>query len=123
MGAQVKMLTEAWEYTSADRFLHCLPLHHVHGLFNALLAPIYADAAVDFMPKFSMRGVWQRWCESYPTPGSEFENAITVFTTSAANQLRLMMCGLFVFPYPVMKQWESITGHQLLERLNATRKS
>lgn len=144
MGAQVKMLTEAWEYTSADRFLHCLPLHHVHGLFNALLAPLYAGAAVDFMPKFSVRGVWQRWRESYPTPGSKSENAITVFTgvptmyvrllqgydvmdtdsqkvaASAANQLRLMMCGSSALPYPVMKQWESITGHRLLERYGMT---
>ncbi|KAG2305963.1 hypothetical protein Bca52824_025711, partial [Brassica carinata] len=28
INSQVRMLTEAWEYTSADRFLHCLPLHH-----------------------------------------------------------------------------------------------
>jgi malonyl-CoA/methylmalonyl-CoA synthetase len=144
IGAQVKMLAEAWEYTSADRFLHCLPLHHVHGLFNALLAPLYAGAAVDFMPKFSVRGVWQRWCESYPTTGSKSENAITVFTgvptmyvrllqgydvmdpdsqkaaASAAHQLRLMMCGSSALPYPVMKQWESITGHRLLERYGMT---
>lgn len=26
---QVQILTEAWEYTSADQFLHCLPLHHI----------------------------------------------------------------------------------------------
>lgn len=144
MGAQVKMLTETWEYTSADRFLHCLPLHHVHGLFNALLAPLYAGAVVDFMPKFSVRGVWQRWRESYPTAGSKSENAITAFTgvptmyvrllqgydvmdpdsqkvaASAANQLRLMMCGSSALPYPVMKQWESITGHRLLERYGMT---
>lgn len=144
MGAQVKMLAEAWEYTSADRFLHCLPLHHVHGLFNALLGPLYAGAAVDFMPKFSVRGVWQRWCESYSTVGSKSENAITVFTgvptmyvrllqgynvmdpdsqkaaASAAHQLRLMMCGSSALPYPVMKQWESITGHRLLERYGMT---
>ncbi|KAJ4950346.1 hypothetical protein NE237_027178 [Protea cynaroides] len=28
--SQVQFLTEAWEYTSADQFLHCLPLHHIH---------------------------------------------------------------------------------------------
>nr|KAJ0186416.1 hypothetical protein LSAT_V11C900495310 [Lactuca sativa] len=27
--AQVKTLSTAWEYTSSDRFLHCLPLHHI----------------------------------------------------------------------------------------------
>ncbi|KAJ4957451.1 hypothetical protein NE237_024562 [Protea cynaroides] len=142
--SQVQILTEAWGYTSADQFLHCLPLHHVHGLFNALLAPLYAGAVVEFMPKFSVRGIWQRWRESYPKDGNKVDDAITVFTgvptmytrllqgyealdselkatsASAASQLRLMMCGSSALPYPVMQQWESITGHRLLERYGMT---
>ncbi|CAK8574699.1 unnamed protein product [Lathyrus sativus] len=31
--AQIQALTKAWEFTSADRFLHCLPLHHIHETF------------------------------------------------------------------------------------------
>lgn len=144
IAAQVQILTEAWEYTPADRFLHCLPLHHVHGLYNALLAPLYAGAVVDFIPKFSVREVWQRWIESYDGDGSKAEDAITVFTgvptiyarllqgyelmgtesqkaaASAARQLRLMMCGSSALPYPVMEQWEKITGHRLLERYGMT---
>ncbi|KAJ4718092.1 Malonate--CoA ligase [Melia azedarach] len=142
--AQVQMLTEAWEYTSDDQFLHCLPLHHVHGLFNALLAPLYAGATVEFLPKFSVRGIWQRWRESYPTNGNRAGDAITAFTgvptmytrliqgyeamdaelqaasASAAKQLRLMMCGSSALPLPVMQQWETITGHRLLERYGMT---
>ncbi|ESR40182.1 hypothetical protein CICLE_v10025185mg [Citrus x clementina] len=144
IAAQVQMLTEAWEYTSADQFLHCLPLHHVHGLFNALLAPLYAGATVEFMPKFSVRGIWQRWRESYPVNGNGAGDAITAFTgvptmytrliqgyeamdtelqaasASAAKQLRLMMCGSSALPLPVMQQWETITGHRLLERYGMT---
>ncbi|XP_073115243.1 probable CoA ligase CCL8 isoform X2 [Elaeis guineensis] len=142
--SQVQILTEAWEYTCSDQLLHCLPLHHVHGLFNALLAPLYAGAVVEFMPKFSVRGVWQRWRESYPKDGSIVDGAITLFTgvptmyarllqgyetmdsdlqvasASAASKLRLMMCGSSALPYPVLKQWEEITGHRLLERYGMT---
>lgn len=32
------------------------------------------------MPKFSVRGIWQRWRESYPVDGTRAEDAITVFT-------------------------------------------
>lgn len=32
------------------------------------------------MPKFSVRGIWQRWRESYPNNGSKNDEAITVFT-------------------------------------------
>ncbi|KAK2432577.1 AMP-dependent synthetase and ligase family protein [Trifolium repens] len=149
--AQVQSLAKAWEYTSADQFLHCLPLHHihendihVHGLFNGLLAPLYAGSTVEFLPKFSVRGVWQRWRESYPTDGSKADDAVTVFTgvptifarliqgyhamdpelqaasASAARNLRLMMCGSSALPQPVMQEWEAITGHRLLERYGMT---
>ncbi|XP_065866149.1 probable CoA ligase CCL8 [Euphorbia lathyris] len=142
--AQVQTLAEAWEYRSTDQFLNCLPLHHVHGLFNALFAPIYAGSTVEFMTKFSVRGIWQRWRESFPANGSKSDNAITVFTgvptmytrliqgyeamdpelqqasASAARQLRLMMCGSSALPLPIMEQWEKITGHRLLERYGMT---
>ncbi|KAI6671892.1 hypothetical protein NL676_006777 [Syzygium grande] len=32
ISAQVKTLAEAWEYTSTDQFLHCLPLHHIQQM-------------------------------------------------------------------------------------------
>ncbi|KAJ4951870.1 hypothetical protein NE237_028702 [Protea cynaroides] len=117
---------------------------HVHGLFNALLAPLYAGAVVEFMPKFSVRGIWHRWRESYPKDGNKVDDAITVFTgvptmytrllqgyekmdselqatsASAASQLRLMMSASSALPYPIMHQWERITGHRLLERYGMT---
>uniref|UniRef100_A0A2N9FB98 AMP-dependent synthetase/ligase domain-containing protein n=1 Tax=Fagus sylvatica TaxID=28930 RepID=A0A2N9FB98_FAGSY len=101
-------------------------------------------AQVEFMPKFSVRGIWQRWRESYPVDGTKADDAITVFTgvptmytrliqgyeamdpelqtasASAARELRLMMCGSSALPQPVMEQWETITGHRLLERYGMT---
>ncbi|TYI05526.1 hypothetical protein ES332_A10G094400v1 [Gossypium tomentosum] len=144
ISAQVKMLADSWEYTSTDQFLHCLPLHHVHGLFNALLAPLYAGSTVEFIPKFSVRNIWQRWRESYPKNGAKADDAITVFTgvptmyarliqgyqamdpeqqalsAYAAQQLRLMMSGSSALPQPVMHEWETITRHCLLERYGMT---
>lgn len=32
------------------------------------------------MPKFSVRGIWQRLRESYPINGKKADDAITVFT-------------------------------------------
>jgi hypothetical protein len=31
------MLAKAWEYSPKDRFLHCLPLHHI--LYNMQMSP------------------------------------------------------------------------------------
>lgn len=38
--AMVDTLCTAWEWEQADRILHALPLHHVHGIVNALLCPL-----------------------------------------------------------------------------------
>ncbi|KAL4026560.1 hypothetical protein IC575_014996 [Cucumis melo] len=127
--SQVQTLSNAWEYTSADQFLH---------------SPIYAGSTVEFMPKFSVSGIWKRWRESYPSKSSKSDDAITVFTgvptmyarllqgyeamdselqlasASAARQLRLMMCGSSALPPPIMKQWREVTGHELLERYGMT---
>lgn len=35
---------------------------------------------VEFIPKFSVRGIWQRWRESYPANGTKADDSITVFT-------------------------------------------
>ncbi|KAH7547263.1 hypothetical protein FEM48_Zijuj01G0291300 [Ziziphus jujuba var. spinosa] len=117
---------------------------HVHGFFNGLLAPLYAGATVEFLPKFSVRGIWQRWRESYPINGNKTGGGITLFTgvptmytrlvqgyeamdpelkaasAFAAKQLRLMMCGSSALPLPTMQRWEAITGHRLLERYGMT---
>lgn len=58
------------------------------------------------MPKFSVRGIWQRWRESYPVDGTRAEDAITVFTgVSLVFVLSLFMwmdtfcgtCTIFVY--------------------------
>jgi malonyl-CoA/methylmalonyl-CoA synthetase len=35
---------------------------------------------VDFLPKFSVRGVWDWWRKSYPREGETADHPITVFT-------------------------------------------
>ncbi|CAK9252124.1 unnamed protein product [Sphagnum jensenii] len=146
IGAQVRMLAESWEYTASDRFLHCLPLHHIlnHLKFQFYFCSSDINIEVDFMPKFSTRGVWQRWRESYASEGKKVDPNITVFSgvptmyvrllqgydtmdaklqkisCNAARQLRLMMCGSSALPEPVMEKWEQVTGLRLLERYGMT---
>jgi long-subunit acyl-CoA synthetase (AMP-forming) len=60
LGAQVSTLVRAWEWGGGDRILHTLPLHHIHGVVNALLCPLTTGACVEFLPKFSPGEVWQR---------------------------------------------------------------
>ena len=56
--AHINALVTSWEWQSSDRILHCLPLHHVHGIINALHCAHAVGATVEFLPKFSPTAVW-----------------------------------------------------------------
>ncbi|QUC17363.1 uncharacterized protein UV8b_01604 [Ustilaginoidea virens] len=58
--AQSHSLIEAWNYTPADHLLHVLPLHHIHGTVNALIAPLFAGSCIEFMFPFNADAVWKR---------------------------------------------------------------
>ncbi len=57
---QIQGLCEAWDWQKEDRILHALPLHHVHGIINALYCAHYSGACVEFLPKFSPGAVWDK---------------------------------------------------------------
>lgn len=42
--AQVRMLLHVWQWSKKDVIVHPLPLHHTHGVVNALLCPLYVGA-------------------------------------------------------------------------------
>ena len=60
VNAMVETLNAAWGWRESDRILHALPLHHVHGVVNALYCPHAAGAAVEVLQKFDARAAWQR---------------------------------------------------------------
>ncbi|KAI9842049.1 MAG: hypothetical protein M1838_003309 [Thelocarpon superellum] len=91
--AQCQSLRDAWQYTPQDRFLHVLPLHHIHGTVNALLAPLLAGASVEFMFPFAADAVWTRFGGPFSTPATEDtkgEEKVTVFTAVPTIYNRLL---------------------------------
>ena len=66
--SQAKTLSESWEISKKDRLLHCLPLHHVHGFVNGILASHASGATVEFTDsfKFDPRYFWRRMRNSGP---------------------------------------------------------
>ncbi|DBA68150.1 TPA: hypothetical protein ACH3X2_013918 [Trebouxia sp. C0005] len=133
---QIQGLCEVWAWQQSDRILHALPLHHVHGIINALYCAHYSGACVEFMPKFSPDAVWDRLKRQ--------EEAVTVYmgvptmysyllakydqaseqdqqqARAAAKRLRLTVSGSAACPLPVMSKWEKLSGEKLLERYGMT---
>lgn len=132
--AQAAALVEAWAWTPGDRLLHCLPLHHTHGIVNGLLCALRTGATVDHLPRFDAVAVWTALAER---PVTLFMGVPTMYVrliraweeadaetreawAGAARRLRVMVSGSAALPAPVFERWREITGHALLERYGMT---
>jgi len=52
IAAQVTSLRTAWKWSADDVALHCLPLHHIHGIVNLLYCGLASRAKIVFSEKF-----------------------------------------------------------------------
>ncbi|QSZ29758.1 hypothetical protein DSL72_004275 [Monilinia vaccinii-corymbosi] len=144
--AQSKSLIEAWDYSPRDHLLHVLPLHHIHGIVNAILAPLFSGSTIEFLFPFNATAVWQRFAAPF-LPNPKIQEPITFFTVvptvynrllathknlpleiqSAAQQaisppnLRLNISGSAALPTPTKNAWSALSSNNiLLERYGMT---
>jgi malonyl-CoA/methylmalonyl-CoA synthetase len=146
MTAQSKSLQTAWKFSPKDYFLHVLPLHHIHGTINAIMAPLFSGSTIEFLFPFNATAVWERFAAPF-LPGGEEKEKISLFTvvptvynrllathkdlppeTQAAarkaispENLRLNISGSAALPTPTKKAWADLShGNILLERYGMT---
>jgi malonyl-CoA/methylmalonyl-CoA synthetase len=132
--AQIISLVNAWGWTAADRILHVLPLHHIHGIINVLACALWAGATCYMPPKFAALAVWEAIAAgdltllmAVPTiyvkliaAWAEFDRDQQLRLSASCAQLRLMVSGSAALPIQVLAQWQQISGHFLLERYGMT---
>jgi malonyl-CoA/methylmalonyl-CoA synthetase len=136
--AQINSLVNAWEYSENDHILCILPLHHVHGIINVISCTLSVGGSVEFLLNFSAEGVfdWFKKISKHSLQGvfmavpTIYFKLITYFETlseaqklelqQAMKSFRLMVSGSAALPVSVMKNWETISGHRLLERYGMT---
>jgi malonyl-CoA/methylmalonyl-CoA synthetase len=132
--AQIEALVDAWGWEASDRILHVLPLHHVHGIVNALCCALWSGATCEFQQPFDPTAVWERLAGrditlfmAVPTiyhrliqRWDEAGSGEREKWSSGARQLRLMVSGSAALPVPVLERWKRITGQTLLERYGMT---
>jgi len=132
--AQVESLIDAWAWSSDDRILLVLPLHHVHGVVNVTLCALAAGALCEAPGGFDARATWDRLGSGDLTL---FMAVPTIYTrliaawdaadlhdrrrwSTGAARARLMVSGSAALPVSTLRRWQDITGHTLLERYGMT---
>jgi malonyl-CoA/methylmalonyl-CoA synthetase len=132
--AQVTSLITAWEWTAADRILHVLPLHHIHGIINVLTCALWAGATCEMLPKFDAAVVWAAITRGdltlFMAVPTIYAKLIAAWEAATPDQqqwmsagcanLRLMVSGSAALPIEILEQWQQISGHVLLERYGMT---
>jgi malonyl-CoA/methylmalonyl-CoA synthetase len=132
--AQLESLSEAWAWSKGDHILLHLPLHHVHGIVNVLTSALWHGATCEVLPRFRPIDVWERLARgevtlymAVPTvyrrlidAWEEADGATRDAWSAGASACRLMVSGSAALPVPVLRRWEQITGHRLLERYGMT---
>ncbi|MDZ7994709.1 MAG: acyl-CoA synthetase [Nostoc sp. EfeVER01] len=132
--AQVTSLNTAWEWTSNDRILHILPLHHIHGIINVLTCALWVGAECHILSKFDAETVWNRICDGdltlFMAVPTIYVKLIAAWETASKERqkimsegcakMRLMVSGSAALPVQVLEKWQTISGHFLLERYGMT---
>ena len=132
LGAQLRLLAEAWQWSATDRALLVLPLHHVHGLVNVLTSALWNQACCHILPRFNAEETWELLTGGeitvFMAVPTIYRRLITtrpqVEDQEAARQnlrdIRLMVSGSAALPVPTLEAWREISGHTLLERYGMT---
>lgn len=138
--AMVQCLVSEWAWTRDDVILHTLPLHHVHGIVNKLLCPLWVGATCVMLPDFQPQKVWGMLLSSKVPLVNVFMAVPTIYSkliqyydqhftqphvkdfvkAVCKERIRLMVSGSAALPLPILQRWEKITGHTLLERYGMT---
>lgn len=117
-------LHQHWGWQEGDVLLHALPIFHVHGLFVALHCAFLNTSPILLMPKFDVRQVM----EMLPR-ASVFMGVPTYYTRllvepgfngKCCDNMRLFISGSAPLHTDTFKEFNSRTGHTILERYGMT---
>lgn len=132
LAALAQLVADAWRVGPRDRLLHCLPLHHTHGLSIAFLTCFLSGASQHFLRRFSGEAVWQQLGSSSLFMGvpTMHKRLLDTFEAEppemragwreAARGLRLVTSGSAALPETVALRWQALSEQLPLERFGMT---
>lgn len=117
-------LNKVWGIVENDVILHMLPLFHVHGLFFAFHTALLSGASTILLPKFDVEQFFK-----YLPKSTVFMGVPTYYTRllnddrlnqNTCQHMRLFISGSAPLLPSTFENFQSRTGHTLLERYGMT---
>ncbi len=114
------MLKDYWGWKKGDVLIHALPIFHVHGLFVAIHAALLNGSKMIWFAKFEPKAVIAAMARA-----TVFMGVPTLYvrllaepglTKEATRHMRLFISGSAPLLIETFREWETRTGHTILER-------
>jgi len=120
MLSNAQVLKDYWGWQPDDVLIHALPIFHVHGLFVAIHGALLNGSKMIWLSKFDPKLVIQKMPEA-----TVFMGVPTLYvrllaepglTQEAARHMRLFIAGSAPLLIETFTEWQTRTGHTILER-------
>jgi malonyl-CoA/methylmalonyl-CoA synthetase len=124
LSSNAEVLRRDWDFRSDDILLHALPIFHVHGLFIALNTALLSASKMLWLPRFELEAVLRQL--PYATVMMGVPTFYTrllghpIFGPDHCRNMRLVISGSAPLLAETHRQFESRTGHKILERYAMT---
>ena len=114
------VLKDYWAWQAGDVLIHALPIFHVHGLFVALHGALINGSRMIWMSKFDPALVVKKLPEA-----TVFMGVPTLYVRllsepgldkNAVRNMRLFVAGSAPLLIETFNEWQTRTGHTILER-------
>jgi len=113
-------LIRAWGWRPDDVLLHALPLFHVHGLFIAMHCALGTGTPMIFLPKFVARQTLAKLADATVLMGvPTFYTRLldeAELNADSVRHIRVFISGSAPLTPQTFAEFESRTGHRILER-------
>lgn len=122
--SNAQVLKEYWQFTSDDCLLHALPIFHTHGLFVGSNVSLLAGGSMIFLPGFKTDDMIANLPKATTMMGvPTFYTRLLDddrFTGDLVGHMRLFISGSAPLLAETHKEFETRTGHRILERYGMT---
>ena len=120
MLSNAQVLKDYWGWKPGDVLIHALPIFHVHGLFVALHGALINGSKMIWCAKFDPKFVVKKMPEAtvfmgVPTLYVRLLNEAGL-DKNAVRNMRLFVAGSAPLLIETFNEWQSRTGHTILER-------
>ena len=120
MLSNAQVLKDYWGWKPGDVLIHALPIFHVHGLFVALHGALINGSKMIWCAKFDPKFVIEKMPEAtvfmgVPTLYVRLLNDAAL-DKNAVRNMRLFVAGSAPLLIETFNEWQTRTGHTILER-------